>query len=257
MRSFVRALVGAVVAGSTALDVESAPPELASAWRTVMAEAPTLEPATRFPFEHCFRRAAAERGVPLVLLLAVARGESDFDPRARSSANAHGLMQILWPTTARHLGIHRLSELYEPCRNVDAGARYLEELLARYARDAHRALAAYNFGPRRIPTGDGPIPAGAEWYSGYIYRHLGYVVGRGGREPPARYDNEGRLELIVFARPYRAAGFVDALARRTPDLRLDWFRRSLGLYRVYLVYKSREELEQAKQTLRHAGVPVP
>ena len=221
-----------------------------------MATAPSLEPSTRFPFEHCFRRAAAAHDVPLVLLLAVARGESDFDPSARSSANAHGLMQILWPTTAKHLGIYRLSELYEPCRNVDAGARYLKELLARYPHDTHRALAAYNYGPHRIPTDDSPIPAGAEWYSGYIYRHLGYVVGEGERQPPGRYEREGRFELIVFARPYRAAGFVDVMAGRTPDIRLDWFRGNLGLYRVYLVYKSRDELDRARQALRRAGVPV-
>lgn len=91
-----------------------------------------------------FLVAALEYGLPESLLLAVARGESDCEARARSRANAHGVMQILWPDTAKHLGINRLSDLYEPCTNIDAGARYLKELLARYDGNVHLALAAYN-----------------------------------------------------------------------------------------------------------------
>ena len=117
--------------------------------------------------------------LPETLLLAVARGESDFEPTARSKANAHGVMQILWPTTARHLGIYRLSELYDPCTNIDAGARYLKELVARFDGNLHLALAAYNYGPERISADVANIPKGATWYSGYIYRHLDYVLGDG------------------------------------------------------------------------------
>ncbi|MCH8136086.1 MAG: transglycosylase SLT domain-containing protein, partial [Proteobacteria bacterium] len=72
-----------------------------------------LEPAYRFPYSTCFSVAALEHDLPETLLLAVARGESDFEATARSRANAHGVMQILWPGTAKHLGIHRLSELYD------------------------------------------------------------------------------------------------------------------------------------------------
>ena len=97
--------------------------DLAGRWRQYAKQAVRLEPALSFPYEACFRRAAQDHGLPVTLLLAVARGESDFDARAVSSANALGLMQIRWPQTAKHLGITQKSRLFDPCTNVDAGAR--------------------------------------------------------------------------------------------------------------------------------------
>ena len=108
--------------------------------------------------------------VPLDLLLAVAATESNWDPTARSHANAHGVMQIQWPGTARHLGVRRVSELYNPCLNIELGARYLRELLDSNDGDVARALASYNYGPTRInqsPT----IPAGARKYVETVARH--------------------------------------------------------------------------------------
>lgn len=225
----------------------------ATLWKGFLSNAHLLEPTRSFPFESCFRRAAKTHGVPVVLLLAVARGESDFDPAAKSKANAHGLMQILWPTTARHLGVARLSELYEPCTNVDAGARYLKELLERYEGDVHRALAAYNYGPRRIALSGSQIPTGASWYSGYIHRHLSYVTGAPGSQHKLPYAREGKHELIVFNKPYRAQAFVNTLKAALPELRLDWFRSGLGLFRVVIMYQDSDELSKAKQGLRRAG----
>ena len=118
----------------------------------------TAEPAYKFPYSTCFKTAALQYDLPETLLLAVARGESDFEATARSRANAHGVMQILWPGTARHLGIHRLSDLYDPCTNIDAGARYLRELLKTYGGNMHLALAAYNYGPGRIARDGNNIP---------------------------------------------------------------------------------------------------
>ena len=78
-------------------------------WETYAANALQTSPALDFPYAHCFRRAATAHGLPETLLLAVARGESTFKPRARSKANAYGLMQILWPDTAKHLVLEQLS----------------------------------------------------------------------------------------------------------------------------------------------------
>lgn len=234
--------------------------ELQQAWQGYLQRGAERYPQIEFPFQDCFTSAAQKYQLPVTLLLAVARGESDFDPRARSSANAHGLMQILWPTTARELGFKHLSELYDPCRNVDAGARYLGQLLKRYDNNLHLALAAYNYGPGRIRPGADKLPDGARWYSAYILRHLDYVLARSGDaevETPARsYASEAKLLLIAFNRPYRAQAFVATMERLAPQARLDWFRLDADRYEVVLLHADSKELEQAVGALRNAGFSV-
>jgi hypothetical protein len=228
----------------------------AAAWRHYAATADSVTPRFRFPHETCFRVAALEYNLPYTLLLAVARGESDFDPMARSKANAHGVMQILWPTTANHLGIFRLSQLYEPCTNIDAGARYLREMLERFGGNIHLALAAYNYGPERISKDGEDIPSGAAWYSGYILRHLDYVLGDTSVSRPApehMYSEFGRSTLLTFGEPYRAAAFVSGLEQRSPGLQLDWFRQGTGEFSVVLIYADKDEFNRSASLLRAAG----
>ena len=112
------------------------------AWKDYLKYETSIRPSYQFPHASCFRAASVAHGLPETLLLAVARGESDFETTARSKANAHGVMQIQWPGTAHHLGIHRLTNLYDPCTNIDAGAKYLKELEARYDGNIHLVLAA-------------------------------------------------------------------------------------------------------------------
>lgn len=232
-------------------------PALEVRWQTYADKALLTRPALEFPYAECFSRAAAEHELPETLLLAVARGESDFEPQARSSANAIGLMQILWPGTAKHLGLEQLSEVLDPCTNVDAGARYLKELLQRYHGDLHRSLAAYNYGPARIPVSEGRLPEGAVWYSAYIMRHLDYVLngthkaqGATGRR---RYSGQERLFIIHFSRPYRAAAFIDRLQPGFGDLRLDWFRRADGGFDVVMLYANESERSRGQQLLDNLG----
>jgi hypothetical protein len=237
-----------------ALSITDVNPDIA--WKAYMTNDTHLQPSHRFPHAGCFRTAALTYGLPETLLLAVARGESDFEANARSRANAHGVMQILWPTTARHLGIHRLTELYDPCTNIDAGARYLKELLGQYDGNLHLALAAYNYGPGRIARNGQDIPAGAEWYSSYILRHLNYVLGdRNGVAPGANdlYSELGRSTLVAFGEPYRAAAFVEMLEQQSPDLQLDWFRKGVGNFAVVLIYENREEFDRSAARLAQAG----
>ncbi len=233
---------------------------LDDAWRRYLAEDTAREPSLEFPYENCFRRSAAAHDLPVTLLLAVARGESDFNSRAVSHANALGLMQILWPVTARHLGIYRRSELFRPCTNIDAGARYLKELLTHYRGNLHRSLAAYNYGPSRVPVNGTHIPKGAKWYSGYIYRHLAYVLGS---EAPqnsvadrGNYSDERKLRLITFDTPYRAEAFVENLQQRAPGVRLDWFRENVKTFRVVMLYNGKGDLARSKRMLHGAGFRV-
>jgi len=231
-------------------------PDLDSTWRGYMIQQASVESAYRFPHATCFSVAALEYDLPETLLLAVARGESDFEATARSRANAHGVMQILWPGTANHLGIYRLSELYDPCTNIDAGARYLKEMLARYDGNVHLALAAYNYGPQRIDQDGRDIPSGASWYSGYIYRHLTYVLGDNAATPVAGsslYSDIGQSTLLTFGEPYRAAAFIKQLESRAPDLSLDWFRRGTGKFEVVMTYADKESFDRSARMLAKAG----
>jgi len=239
-----------------ALTADASRPDLDAAWQDYSTNQASLQPAYTFPHATCFRAASLAYGLPESLLLAVARGESDFEATARSRANAHGVMQILWPDTAKHLGIHRLSDLYDPCTNIDAGTRYLKELLSRYDGNLHLALAAYNYGPGRIKKNGYGIPSGAEWYSGYIYRHLNYVIGSGSITKPVPdtlYSDVGQSTLLTFGEPYRAEAFIERLEKQSPGLKLDWFRRGTGEFEVVLTYADREEFDTSARHLASAG----
>jgi hypothetical protein len=231
---------------------------LQTRWQAYAKQAMQMHPALEFPYAECFAHAATEHGLPETLLLAVARGESDFEPQARSRANAIGLMQILWPGTAKHLGLEQISEVLDPCTNVDAGARYLKELLQRYRGDLHRTLAAYNYGPARIPVSEGSLPEGAVWYSAYIMRHLDYVLNgsnktHGGTER-RRYLEQDRLFIIHFSRPYRAAAFVHRMQPEFGDLRLDWFRRADGGFNVVVLFANESERSRGQRLLDNLGL---
>ena len=251
----VALLVAAPLIAKTDASIDAGAVE--AKWQTFSKTAAQTQPALQFPYDHCFKRAAAAHELPQTLLLAVARGESDFKPQARSHANAYGLMQILWPGTAKHLGLNRLSDLLEPCTNVEAGTRYLKELLERYQGNIHRTLAAYNYGPSRIPVSGGKLPDGAVWYSSYILRHLDYVLNGSRKQPrgsaPRPYSDQDRLFIIRFARPYRAAAFVDSLQPGFGDIRLDWFRRPDEGFDVVMLYANERERERGRQLLSNMG----
>jgi hypothetical protein len=240
-------------------------PGIAALWDSYLANDAWKSPTVRFPYQHCFKSAAQKYDLPLSLLLAVARGESNFNPRAKSNRNCYGVMQIQWPKTAHHLGIYRLAALYEPCTNISAGARYLRELLDRYDGNLHLALAAYNYGPRRIRKNFSPghIPEGARWYSGYIYHHLKHILQKktfptavSAPDGGPVYIQGKRLEIIAFDKPYRASSFYQYLRERAPALKLDWYRIGLGRYQVVMLYTNKRTLENGKKILKKLGINV-
>jgi soluble lytic murein transglycosylase-like protein len=95
-------------------------------------------------FRPAFIRAADDTGFQLSMLVAVAQVESQFQPNARSQADARGLLQVT-PTTAAELKLN----VNDPASNVLAGARYLRLMLNRFQR-TDLALAAYNAGPTLV-----------------------------------------------------------------------------------------------------------
>ena len=91
--------------------------------------------------------AARARQLDPFLVIALIRQESAFEPDAVSSADAHGLMQLL-PATARELTgtPPTRAALHDVAVNVDLGTALLARLLSRYSGSTVKALAAYNAG---------------------------------------------------------------------------------------------------------------
>ncbi|MCY4513289.1 MAG: lytic transglycosylase domain-containing protein, partial [Bdellovibrionales bacterium] len=84
-------------------------------------------------------------------MFSLIRQESAFNPRARSSSDAFGLMQLI-PSTARAMArkIKRpyrgVRDLYHPGKNIHLGTYYLKHLLKKYDNSFILAVASYNAG---------------------------------------------------------------------------------------------------------------
>lgn len=96
--------------------------------------------------------AAEEFEIPVLLLYALMRQESAFDPSAGSSAGAFGLTQVIYPTgeaIASDLGVEgwTFADLATPALSTRFGAYYLAVQLDQFDGHMLAALAAYNGGP--------------------------------------------------------------------------------------------------------------
>jgi soluble lytic murein transglycosylase-like protein len=121
------------------------------------ADAPipaAVSPLPAFDLHEAVNNASSTYQLDPDLVTSVIRAESNFNIRARSPKGAQGLMQLM-PQTATQLGVENA---FDPQANVEAGTRYLRQLLERYNFDLIKALAAYNAGPQRIDQYHGVPP---------------------------------------------------------------------------------------------------
>ncbi|MBQ3515006.1 MAG: lytic transglycosylase domain-containing protein [Lachnospiraceae bacterium] len=119
--------------------------------------------------EDIFQEAAATYDVPVNLLKAVAKAESNFDPNAVSCCGAQGIMQLM-PATASYLGVE---DAFDPEQNIMGGAKYLSNLLKTYDGDITLTLAAYNAGSGNVKKYGG-VPPFKETQN-YIKKISGYL----------------------------------------------------------------------------------
>ena len=98
------------------------------------------------PYADLISASALAHGVAPELVASVIAVESNFNPNAVSWRYARGLMQLM-PQTAARFGV---TKIFDPQQNIEAGTRYLKELLVRYNGDLSLTLAAYNAGPDRV-----------------------------------------------------------------------------------------------------------
>ena len=112
------------------------------------------ESADRSQIAVFIARAAKLNGVDPALVTAMVEVESGFSVRAVSPKGAQGLMQIM-PGTARDL---KLTDSFDAAKNIEAGTRYLRQLMDRFGGDVKLALAAYNAGPGTVSRHGGVPP---------------------------------------------------------------------------------------------------
>jgi soluble lytic murein transglycosylase len=105
-------------------------------------------------YDGLIRQIALNEGMDPQLIRGIVQVESQFNPRARSSKGAMGLMQLM-PETASLMGIR---DPWDPHENITGGTRYFSYLMKRYNGDISKALAAYNAGPGAVDNYDGIPP---------------------------------------------------------------------------------------------------
>jgi soluble lytic murein transglycosylase-like protein len=113
--------------------------------------------------------AARAANVDPALIHAVISAESGYNPSARSSAGAVGLMQLMPETAARYSVTNRL----DPEQNIRGGTRYLGDLLLMFNNDLRLALAAYNAGENAVVKYGNRVPPYRETVE-YIPRVMAY-----------------------------------------------------------------------------------
>jgi len=116
--------------------------------------------------------AATEHGVDPLLIKAVIKAESNFDPSAVSPKGAQGLMQLM-PTTARDL---QVADPFDPQENITGGTKYLRYLLDSYDGDVELSLAAYNAGPGNIKGAIPNIPETRAYIAKVLDNYQSYRV---------------------------------------------------------------------------------
>jgi soluble lytic murein transglycosylase len=177
---------------------------------------------------------AKNRGLDQYQVAGLIRQESVFNPRAKSGANAYGLMQLLLPTARTMARKYSASavpssaqDLYQPALNIELGTAFMRDQFDRFGRIEYVA-AAYNAGPNRVPTWRATLPIEIDDFVEAIpFRETrGYVQGviRNSAQYRRLYDDSGRFKPNVGSRPVR--GEIDTrskeeLATDFPDLSLE------------------------------------
>ncbi len=161
------------------------------------------------------------------------RQESVFNPRAKSGAQAYGLMQLLIPTakaTARKYGSTAEitgESLFQPALNIELGTAYMRDQLDKFGRIEYVA-AAYNAGPARVPQWRATLPPEMDEFVEEIpFRETkAYVQGviRNSAQYRRLYDENGKFKPNVGTKPLR--GEIDSkpreqFAQEFPEVVLD------------------------------------
>jgi soluble lytic murein transglycosylase len=139
-------------------------------------EGPRLSFAAKLEITDCVADLARTYQIDPMLILAVMKVESTFNPKAVSNARAYGLMQvrsIVVREVADELAINPRDHqklLTSHDFNIRVGVHYLSNLIRKFGGDVKKALMAYNRGPTAVARTyrNRPVPSGG--YQGKVLR---------------------------------------------------------------------------------------
>ncbi len=105
-----------------------------------------------------------QQNVPVPVVLAVIKQESQFTTTAVSNKGARGLMQIM-PGTWKIFTNADYKQVYDPIQNIDVGTRFLADLHKQYG-DWRMVFRAYFAGPENVKNSK------YDWYANAVLKKV-------------------------------------------------------------------------------------
>lgn len=219
-------------------------------FKTLFADPPSVQ---GYPYQHLLETAAGRYGLPLPFVLAVVRGESFFDPKAKSVKGAIGLMQIM-PETATDYGL-KADDLFDPAANINAGVRYLADLYNRL-EDPYLTLAAYYCGCGGVDKEKFTLRQDCDEYVHYIHTHLQKILSSAGGTVPVPAVKAKRFVFVMFDNFLDAENFLRFLSEKLPDRQFDLFRSEVAhtdhvryQYQILAAYEQDQEKDEIRRAV--------
>jgi soluble lytic murein transglycosylase-like protein len=141
-----------------------------------------LSPERYRRYDAFIAEAAALYRIPVPLIRAVIKQESDYDPRVISSADAKGLMQIM-PSVELHMGM--TGDVFDPRTNILTGTRLLRWLANQLDGDLVLTIAGYHAGLGSLAKFGYSVPPYPQTRN-YLKKVLEYYYHYKGEEQRAR-----------------------------------------------------------------------
>ncbi|ARV61901.1 tail length tape measure protein [Nostocales cyanobacterium HT-58-2] len=133
-------------------------PEEQAEYHTLSKQVTYWQARYPFPFQKPIEKWSQKRQLNPLLVTALIRQESQFEPKVHSTAGAVGLMQVL-PNTAKWISPQIKSDiksdsqkinLENPNDNIMLGTWYLDHTHDQYGNNSLLAIASYNAGPGNV-----------------------------------------------------------------------------------------------------------
>lgn len=124
-------------------------------------------------FDQHINSTAKWYGVDPLLIKAMIKVESNFNPDAVSPQGAMGIMQLM-PGTAERIGV---SDPFDPVENIEGGVKYFNMLMGMFNNNMTLAIAGYNAGENAVIKYGYKIPPYDETieYVNRVYAHYDYL----------------------------------------------------------------------------------